>query len=38
MEQLGIGFEPFLHGLERGFTAQRGLGKLMIVQGGVGAI
>ena len=28
MEQLGVGFEPFLHGLKRGFTAQRGLRQL----------
>ena len=32
MEQLGVGFEPILHGLERGFAAQRGLRQLMIVQ------
>ena len=32
MEQLGVGFELFLHGLKRGFTAQRGLRQLMIVQ------
>jgi len=32
MEQPGVGFEPFLHGLKRGFAAQRGLRQLMIVQ------
>ena len=35
MEQLGVGFEPFLHGLKRGFAAQRSLRQLMIVQGHV---
>jgi len=35
MEQLGVGFEPFLHGLKRGFAAQRSLRQLMMVRGHV---
>ena len=32
MEQLRVGFEPFHHGLKRGFAAQRALRQLMIVK------